>query len=216
MIPFGQGMQIPMMGGINGPQMTPQGQMGIPINIGAMGGGQGIPVMGQNGQIMMMQMIPHNPNQAQSLQAHQAAQNSNSAANSTQNNNPQNTPNSNPLQLPPGVQQIMMPGGMPLNFMQGVQGLPGFQTNTPGAPGIQGINPMMMPQGLNVGLFANPQLGLPNPNNPNNPNQPNPNLQGPFVGLNQIPNLSGANGIPMNLLMAQNMMQQQADKNKQA
>ena len=48
MIPFGQGMggmQVPMMGGMNGgqilmggSQMMPQGQMGIPINLGGMGG----------------------------------------------------------------------------------------------------------------------------------------------------------------------------------
>ncbi|MFM7856545.1 MAG: hypothetical protein ACKO96_32640, partial [Flammeovirgaceae bacterium] len=87
MLPFGQGMQIPMIGGINGTQMMPQGQMGIPFNINSMGGGQGIPIFGPNGQMMMMQMIPQqlqNSNQNQQIQGQSQSQPPTQTQNQTQ------------------------------------------------------------------------------------------------------------------------------------
>ena len=71
----------------------------------------------------------------------------------------------------------------------------------------------MMPQGMNMGMFGgNPQIGM---MAGNNPNSSNPNGMGNFIGINQLQGLNGANGIPLNLLMANNA-QQQNDKNKQA
>ncbi|MFM7856837.1 MAG: hypothetical protein ACKO96_34150 [Flammeovirgaceae bacterium] len=80
--------------------------------------------------------------------------------------------------------------------MQAIQGIPTYQSlqGAQGIQAIQGVNPLMLPQG--VGII------------------PNPNLQGGPLGVNQLSGLNGANGIPLNLLMTQNSMQQQNDKNK--
>jgi hypothetical protein len=250
MIPIGQGMggmQVPMMGGINGgqllmggPQMI-QGQMGIPLNLGALGGmgaGQGIPVMGPNGQIMMMQMMPQ---QIQQLQQSVQGQNQNQSQTQGQNqsqsqtnnpsqNNSQNTSNSNTSNQQPqtnNAAQIVMQGGIPITMMPGMQGIQGMQglqgiqgiqalqglQGMQGLQGIQGMPSIMMPQGMNLGVFGggNPQVSM---MTGNNPNAPNPNGQSGFIGLNQLQQLNGANGMPLNLLMPHNA-QQQNDKNKQ-
>ena len=93
------GMQIPMMGGINGPQMMQQGQMGIPINVGAMGGGQGIPVMAPNGQIMIMQMMPQQLQQLQQSNQSQQGQSQTQSSNPSQNSNPNPSQNNNPQNI---------------------------------------------------------------------------------------------------------------------
>lgn len=107
----------------------------------------------------------------------------------------------------------MMQRGIPLNMVQGIQGMPGLQTlqgmqGLQGLQGIQGINPIIIPQGANLGMFGNnPQVGFINGNNPNG--------QGAFIGMNQIQGLNGANGIPLNVIMAQNALQQQQNAQQQ-
>jgi hypothetical protein len=110
----------------------------------------------------------------------------------------------------------MMQGGIPIGMMPGMQGMQGMQI-MPGMHGLQGMQGMpsiMMPQGMNLGMFGggNPQIGM---MAGNNGNSSNPNGQGAFIGMNQLQGINGSNGIPLNLLMTNSAQQQQNDKNKQ-